>query len=233
MPANFKFVLPIKPVSVNELYGYRKGAKKPFLSQKGREFKLKAHELLVKQWGELPPLKCRVKTYLEFRYTDRIKRDVDNPIKATHDALTGLVIVDDEQIDEVTAKKVYSAPAEEIIMIVSPIAPTHEETRIEWDRETKRFKRLHDGEKVFLPSGRTGDHGERLGEWIKMPSVEEVKNAVASEVDNALQNLGLKKPKLEKTSICVTTHCGEVKRPGWDHCDNCLDEIDQISKELH
>lgn len=135
MPS-FKFVLPIKPISVNKLYGVRRGRK--VLTEDARKFKLKAHELVKQQWSN-PPLKCKVSVDLEFHFKTKRERDVDNYVKGVFDALTGLVIEDDKQIQQFTAKKFIDAQKDEVYIYVTPVTPVPTDKTIKDASAAKDF----------------------------------------------------------------------------------------------
>ena len=95
------------PPSVNS-YWRRKG-KQHFISDAGRAFKVAAWCDLKMAWRR-PPIEERVEVNVEFCRGDRRAFDVDNYAKAVLDALQGVVIVNDQQVDSLTLRRLRPDP---------------------------------------------------------------------------------------------------------------------------
>lgn len=89
---NNKIILHGKPVSVNDLYTGRR-----FLTKEGREIKQSMGWRIKNQWKN-GIIKGEVAVRIDLFYSDRRKRDIDNPTKAILDSLTMIVFDDDSQV---------------------------------------------------------------------------------------------------------------------------------------
>lgn len=108
-----KLVIPAIPPSVNHYWGSR--GKRRFLTKEAREWKeivrlycmmqLKGWELIKK------PVKIKIIFYCDY------KGDLDNRLKATLDALNGVVWQDDKLVEEILARRVKSKKKYTIIVI--------------------------------------------------------------------------------------------------------------------
>lgn len=88
-----------KGISVNRLY-----IGKRYLSKEGSAFK----EMLgweAKKFWHKAPLAGDVGIAIDFYYSDKRRRDIDNPIKAILDSLNGIIYKDDSQIVDLTVTK--------------------------------------------------------------------------------------------------------------------------------
>lgn len=90
------------PPSINHMYG-RSRYGHTYMTAKGREFKEELGWLLKAKKIDFGL--SQVKIDLIFKICDKRRRDVDNMLKATFDALKGIIIDDDSQIMRVTATK--------------------------------------------------------------------------------------------------------------------------------
>lgn len=93
-----------KPPSINTFYAHT--GKRRFITKKGREFK----EYVEWQLKSLriPPFgSARLKMTYEFNFKGKRKRDTSNYIKVMEDCLSGILFDDDEQVDEVIARRHY------------------------------------------------------------------------------------------------------------------------------
>ena len=96
------------PPSVNAMYRYSKFGM--YITKKGREFKDYIEDTLgrlaiegkIELFGD-----ARLKVQYEFHFKGKRKRDTDNYIKSLQDCLEGIIFDNDEQIDELTAKRTY------------------------------------------------------------------------------------------------------------------------------
>lgn len=97
-----KLKLLIKPVSVNMAYPSDRSGRR-HLSKEGKVYK----ETLGWAAKSLnsPLLTGHIGANYTFGFADKRRRDVDDYIKLTQDALSGICFVDDSQIIELTAKK--------------------------------------------------------------------------------------------------------------------------------
>ncbi len=106
-----KLIIPGKPISVNDLYTGRR-----FLTKDGREMKQTVGWQVKSQWKAKPKLIGDLRIYMDFFYMDKRRRDIDNPVKAMMDCLTGLVFADDSQIIEMHITKNVGIDRTEIVI---------------------------------------------------------------------------------------------------------------------
>ena len=102
------------PPSVNHMYG-RSRYGHIYLTPKGKEFKEELGWILKTKRAVFGS--ALVKVDLVFKISDKRKRDVDNMLKATFDALKDVIIDDDSQIMRVTATKMLGHYNKTIIYI--------------------------------------------------------------------------------------------------------------------
>lgn len=77
------------------------GRGRVILSEKGREFRLKASAAVMEQGRPAKPFSGRVVVEVHAYPPDRRRRDLDNLLKPVLDALTHEgILLDDEQIDD-------------------------------------------------------------------------------------------------------------------------------------
>lgn len=100
-----KLKVMTKPVSVNQAYPTGFNGRR-FLSKEGKEYK----ELLGWAAREFKgdPSKAFMKVKYTFGFKDKRRRDIDDYIKLTQDALSGIWFEDDCQIVAISATKEYS-----------------------------------------------------------------------------------------------------------------------------
>ncbi len=114
--------IDLAPPSVNTFKTFsRRGA---YISPKGREYKKYVESWLneMVQEGKIKPYTDeRLKVEYEFHFKDKRKRDVDNYIKPLQDCMGGILFDDDEQIEELTAKKFYNAECNFTIIKIEEI----------------------------------------------------------------------------------------------------------------
>lgn len=98
-----QFTYKGNPISVNHAYSTNRQGRR-FLSDKGKQFKEEIGWLAAQEsdWYEND-----VTVELHFYFGDKRKRDIDNGIKISLDALTGVMFGDDSQITELHVFKRY------------------------------------------------------------------------------------------------------------------------------
>lgn len=113
--------VPLIAPSVNDMYQHRRGGG-VYLSTPGRIYKAKVIEEIRKQ--KVEKVNTAVVIMLHFCFSDYRKRDVDNYIKGTLDAINGILIIDDSYVRTVCATKEIRTgivPFTEIIIV--PMLP--------------------------------------------------------------------------------------------------------------
>jgi Holliday junction resolvase RusA-like endonuclease len=93
-----KIKVKTKPISVNSAYP---GIGRRFLSQEGKTYK----EIIAWAGRKFDPTPGPLHIDLTFCFADNRRRDVDDYLKLSIDALTGIWYADDSQIQSLTAKK--------------------------------------------------------------------------------------------------------------------------------
>lgn len=95
----FDGVLPLPP-TLNQYYRARvvRGRAVIYKNDGGYGKKIMA-------WVNKKPSQKRIKIMAVVHFADKRKCDLDNRLKALQDALTGIVWVDDSQIDEIIIKR--------------------------------------------------------------------------------------------------------------------------------
>jgi len=86
------------PISTNRLYRGRR-----FLTSEGKANKLAVAWEVQSQWRG-KPLECPVRLEIELWWPDARRRDLDN-VKGLLDSFTGILYVDDSQIQELSISK--------------------------------------------------------------------------------------------------------------------------------
>jgi len=96
--------IDLAPISINHYWVH--AGHHVYISKAGREFKENIQRLLIgsESFGD-----ARLKIEFEFRFKGKRKRDTSNYIKVMEDCLEGFLFDNDEQIDEVRAKRFYNA----------------------------------------------------------------------------------------------------------------------------
>lgn len=98
-----KLELSVIPPSVNTLWVNKPNGR--YKSKKGKEFEETAiYELKNQYKGKAVTGRLKVEIWLYFK--SRAKRDIDNYNKAILDCLKGIVIEDDELIDDLVVHKI-------------------------------------------------------------------------------------------------------------------------------
>ena len=114
--------IDVRPPSVNTYKTFHsRGA---YISKKGREFKEYVEMSLVslKNEGVVTSFgDARLKVEYEFHFKGKRKRDVDNYIKPLQDCMEGILFDDDEQIDEINAKRFYHCEFDYIIVSIEKL----------------------------------------------------------------------------------------------------------------
>ena len=113
-----KLILTGRPISVNHLYrsAVSKGGR-PFtyMTDLGRTAKwawqLEA-KTQMRQQGRYVRDKDNLEVNIVFTFENKMRRDVDNYLKALFDCLSGTVWVDDKQIMKLTVEKRYAKKGE-------------------------------------------------------------------------------------------------------------------------
>jgi len=110
--------IDLVPPSMNTMYPTSRQGRR-YLSKKGKEFKehVQYHLLSMINKGEIKSFgEGRVATFYEFHFRGKRKRDTSNYVKAMEDSLTGFLFEDDEQVDELGAKRFYYAEYDHTII---------------------------------------------------------------------------------------------------------------------
>jgi Holliday junction resolvase RusA-like endonuclease len=104
-----------RPISVNTFIKHsRRGA---YITPRGKEWREFVQYHLIKY----KPITNRLKVSYEFHFKGIRKLDVDNYIKPLQDTLEGFIYVNDEQIDEINAKKFYKATHDHVIIEIEKL----------------------------------------------------------------------------------------------------------------
>lgn len=111
------------PPTVNTYY--RRAGHTMYLSASGRKFKTDTLADVSEALGAVTPLKGRLGVQIELAAPNKTRdTDIDNRIKATLDALEGVLFEDDRQIDQLIVKRLPIAPPGYCDVIVSELSPT-------------------------------------------------------------------------------------------------------------
>jgi len=101
-----KITLKGEPKSTNHIYKYSKKSGM-YMTSKGRKLKEDYQKQLQAQFrGDL--LECMLKLDIKIFYRTKYKRDWDNCLKVLMDALEGMIIKDDVQIQDARVRKYYT-----------------------------------------------------------------------------------------------------------------------------
>lgn len=116
MSRAYEIELPWPP-SVNAYWRTPKGAGRPIISERGREYRTRVIDLIYQ--ARLPKLTGELRCEIEAFPPDRRKHDLDNLLKATLDALAhGGLYADDSQIKRlVIEERAVTAPGILLIRI--------------------------------------------------------------------------------------------------------------------
>lgn len=121
-----KLILSMIPPSVNGIWINK--TKGRYKSPKGKEFE-KLANLEIKSQYKGKVLKNKLKTSISLYFKDKRKRDIDNYNKGILDAMTGIIYVDDSQIDKLSLSKKIGCGFNKIEIIIEEIQ----------DKEAKLF----------------------------------------------------------------------------------------------
>lgn len=113
---NLKVQIDLRPISTNAFWG-RQG-NRTYVSAKGKEWREFIQYHLVKY----KPSPNRFKVSYEFHFKGKRKLDTTNYIKPLEDTLTGFIWIDDEQVDEVNAKRFYNATHDHVIITIEDVS---------------------------------------------------------------------------------------------------------------
>lgn len=108
----------IKPVSVNAMY--RSVGRRVVMSAKGRVFKNALTTFLL-NCDTLKKISGPVELWVDFEFSDRRRRDVDNFAKALLDCLKGLMFDDDSDIWTLHLSKKLKCPGTKITITCGPM----------------------------------------------------------------------------------------------------------------
>lgn len=78
-----------------------------YMDSKFNEYKERFIEAVKAQYDG-PLYACSIKIVAEFRFGTKRRKDLANAGKLEYDALNGIIYVDDSQISEIQATKIYS-----------------------------------------------------------------------------------------------------------------------------
>ncbi len=109
------------PPTVNTYY--RRAGNTMYLSPAGRRFKEDSAIDVLTALGKVKPLEGRVGVQLELAAPNKTRdTDIDNRIKATLDALQGLLFLNDGQIDQLIVRRLPIAKPGYCDVIVSELS---------------------------------------------------------------------------------------------------------------
>lgn len=97
-------ILEGKPISTQHIYGQR--GKIRYMKKEGKELK-ESYQWQVKSQWKKPMIEGDCEVEIDLYFGDRRRRDWDNWHKLTMDALEGIVIKDDSQIQRAIVNKKY------------------------------------------------------------------------------------------------------------------------------
>ena len=118
---DISFTIQGKPISTNSCYRARviktknSGASMPvvYMTKEGKEYKRKAQEIIKQNCSGEPTDKDLV-AYIRLNFKDKRRRDIDNYNKILLDSMTGLIYIDDKQIQELHLYKKYGCENDSI-----------------------------------------------------------------------------------------------------------------------
>ena len=109
--------LPLLAPSTNTYY--RRSGHHIHISNKGKEFKRAAQEIILEKFPEQSPLKCNIELNLELHFKHKRARDIDNYNKALLDSMTGIIYEDDSQITSMKIRKFIGSDSDKILIKIS------------------------------------------------------------------------------------------------------------------
>ncbi len=107
------------PPSVNTYW--RRGPRGQYLSKQGRAFKLHVKERIADEFGAVDLLTGRLGIAIELCRGDKRVYDCDNYCKALADALEGVLLVNDSQVDAWQITRGPVSPPGHVDVIVSEL----------------------------------------------------------------------------------------------------------------
>lgn len=108
------------PPSTNTYY--RRAGHTMYLSPSGRRFKQDSASDVLAALGKVTPLEGRIGVQIELAAPNKTRdTDIDNRIKATLDALQGVLFVNDGQIDQLIVRRLPIAKPGYCDVIVSEL----------------------------------------------------------------------------------------------------------------
>lgn len=104
------------PISTNQIY--RRHGHIIYMSKEGKRLKQSYQWEAKAQWRG-PPLTDKVAVDIKLYFKNNLRRDIDNWNKILFDSLTGIVWVDDKQIEKMSIQKLIdkSCPRIEITIL--------------------------------------------------------------------------------------------------------------------
>lgn len=105
------------PISVNALYRGRR-----FLTNEGKAMKMTYRTVIWRQWKQ-KPIEGPVEIIIRLFFKNKKRRDIDGPLKALLDAMTGIVYEDDSQIMDLHVHRSIGEPRVEISVIPLSTVP--------------------------------------------------------------------------------------------------------------
>lgn len=110
-----KIILKGNPVSTNNIYRYTKYG--TYMTEKGKSLKNDYYYQLKNQYKSTPCLDDVILA-VELFFGDKRIRDIDNYNKIVLDACSGILWIDDSQIQEIKIKKNYDKDNPRIELIL-------------------------------------------------------------------------------------------------------------------
>ena len=100
---NFMKVINIKAISYNRAYRTSQ-YNRIYLTKVGKEYK----EKIKNEIGDIDKILGKVILVINFKFKDKLKRDLDNQLKLFIDAIKNIIIEDDDMIYKIIATKEQS-----------------------------------------------------------------------------------------------------------------------------
>lgn len=113
----YRIELPLLAPSTNTYY--RRSGHHMHISNKGKEFKKLAQEIISERFPEASPLTCDIDLKVELHFKHKRARDIDNYNKALLDSMTGIVYEDDSQITSMKIRKFIGSDSDKIVIRIS------------------------------------------------------------------------------------------------------------------
>lgn len=104
------------PISINSLYRGRR-----FLTDAGRETKDYYAQCFLAQWRK-KPFQGDVRVHIDLFFESKRKRDIDGPLKAILDSMSGIVYEDDCQISELLVKRYWNSESPRVEVSVEKVS---------------------------------------------------------------------------------------------------------------